>query len=53
VGVSAFWGKGNKNNVDAFRNEGYGEEEEWEVSEESEVEKKEELEDGGGRGWKG
>jgi hypothetical protein len=49
VAVSAFWGNGNKNNVDAFRNEEYGKEEEWEVSEESEEEKKEELEHGGGR----
>lgn len=38
-----FWGNGNKNNVDAFRNEEFGKEEEWEVSEESEEGNKEEL----------
>jgi hypothetical protein len=43
VAVSAFWRNGDKYNVDAFRNEEYGKEEDWEVSEESEEEKKEEL----------
>jgi hypothetical protein len=41
VAVLTFWGNGNKNNVDAFRNEEYGKEEEREVSEEPEEEKKE------------